>query len=698
MLLNFAQSPKILVPHRHIISVNALIIRGVYKNRMISQTIFGGISGFQAWFGGAGLAEKGSYMRKIESKVHALSTDLGRFQSERWSLPRCFIVHARLAPEIRKVIRQINAALAGNFHLDADIDFGADESARGKALAALEEASFVICILDDLPPNVVFEYGYAKALRKPCVRMVRQGATVSIYKHFLQDGQREAPGLSPFDFDKHYSDTRDLILCSYDHTDTDAPKKILVEELAKKDAHGKSMGREIIETWAAMLEEKLANSGNFKPLIDFILAKARSVELGKPLFARERRKRFAALLKQGYERSPSGARKRVAVRGRELPDAAIEALLNLADKPRLSLVRKFLRLKRFLNDRRLLFAECMAVMKIARSEGFKNAVLNREAEKLGKSFARKWPEAAEMHHELGTFLAGLGRPEEAEKHLREALRINPILADAHSDYAFLLKQQNRLTEAEEHCKEAMCIEPDHVDAHCHYAIVLEEQNRIDEAVEYYRGALQINPGVVDIHYNYAVLVGKQKRPEEAEEHYRETLRLKPDHGEANYYYAILLGEQQRFEEAERHYRKALKSAAANAEMHNNYAALLLDQERLAEAEKQWRLALKLNPDFARAHYNYAILLARQGKTQAAESHYEETLRINPADAEAHSDYAIFLTEQNQLEKAAHHCTEAAKLRAEPTLDESPAIAVTANGVADEIAAFELLPIPKRSSV
>src|SRR5437016_5071313 len=89
--------------------------------------------------------------------------DLSRFEGNRWNLPRCFIIHAWSPPGIQHVIQSIRTALEGNFHVDVDLDFGADDSIREKALAAIDQAAFVICILDDLVPNVVFEYGYAKA-------------------------------------------------------------------------------------------------------------------------------------------------------------------------------------------------------------------------------------------------------------------------------------------------------------------------------------------------------------------------------------------------------------------------------------------------------------------------------------------------------------------------------------------------------
>ncbi|MDB6108486.1 MAG: hypothetical protein JWR69_236 [Pedosphaera sp.] len=346
-------------------------------------------------------------MRQMKTPKKSLNSrvwDLNRFAGDHGYLPRCFIIHARLAPEIRKVIRWIKAALSDNFHVDADMDFGPEESARGRALAALEEASFVLCILDDLPPNVVFEYGYAKALKKPCLRMIRQGATVSLFKHFLQEGQPAGPDKPLFDFDKHFGDARDLILRSYDHADAEAPKKLLVEELERPDQTGKTLGRLIIEHWVGLLKENLANSGNFAPWCNFISIKARSIEPGKPLFGPLRQKEFFKLLHQGFQQRPGGAAKRPAKKGRELPDTAIAAMASLPDNSRLALTRKFLRLKPYAQDCRLLFAECLTVLKVARAAEFQDASMNKEAETLCKAFLRKWPDTPQIHYHLGALL------------------------------------------------------------------------------------------------------------------------------------------------------------------------------------------------------------------------------------------------------------------------------------------------------
>src|SRR5438034_9560666 len=102
-------------------------------------------------------------------------------------------------------------------------------------------------------------------------------------------------------------------------------------------------------------------------------AKAKLIETGKPLLGPVRQKEFFKLLHRGVQQRPGGAIKRSTGEGREFPDAAIAALASLPDKSRLALTRKFLRLKHYAQDCRLLFGECLAVLKLARAADSKDA-------------------------------------------------------------------------------------------------------------------------------------------------------------------------------------------------------------------------------------------------------------------------------------------------------------------------------------
>ncbi|MDB6016777.1 MAG: transrane and repeat-containing protein 1-like [Pedosphaera sp.] len=550
--------------------------------------------------------------------------DLSRFEGNRWNLPRCFIIHAWSPSGIKHVIQHIRTALEGNFHVDVDLDFGADESIREKALAAIEEASLVICILDDLAPNVTFEYGCAKALKKPCIRMVRNGAVVNVLKYFPKDKQPLGVQNPLLDCNTHFSDVRDLVHCPYDHEDPEAAKKLLMQEFAKIGSSGKSLARHIIETWVALMKEGFGKAGDFEPLFDYIL-RTKTIELGKPLFATQRQKKFSELLVKGFKSKTSRNKAVDAPKSEELPDATVEAISDLPPEAQLSVIRKLTRT--YPNDERLLFAECLCLIKISERLAYRDESKNNEAKSLCESFLKKFPDAYAGYYNFGLLLSHLKRLDEAEQYFREALRINPGLEVAHNNYANLLKLLQRPEEAERH----------------------------------YREAIQINPENAAAHYNYANLVSELQRLEEAERHYQEAVRIRPEYADAHYNFAVLLQKLERWDEAERHYQEAVRIDPEDLYIQFGYAVLLQKLERWDEAEQHYLEVLRISPEDADTHYNYAILLQKLERWDKAEWHYREALRISAKEPHFHGGFALFLEAQGRNDEARHHFEEAERL-------------------------------------
>jgi len=578
-------------------------------------------------------------------RAAASETDLSRFQEGGWDLPRCFIIHAWSPPAIRLVISQIKTTLKDNFHVIVDLDFGAGESIRKQALEGIRDAALVVAIMDDLRPNVVFELGYALALKKPCIPLVRKGAVVNVRDYFPED-QREGVENPALDIDAHFSDLKDLKWCHYDHEDPASPGAVIKKELDNKGADGRSLGRRALETWVAVLRRAYEPKGKcFDELYEYILKS--TVTLGKPLFATRRKTRFNELLTKGAvcrAKKTPGKAKPVP-----LPDAVIEAAADLPHEARLDLLQTLL--WSYPNDQRLHFSECYTVAMLAKETGYKDAPRCGEALRLHEEFLDKWPEDADAHNNYANLLKDLNCREEAEAHYREALRIRPEDAEVHYNYANLLSDLNRPKEAEEHYREALRISPEIAEAHNNYANLLKDLNRPEEAEAHYREALRIRPEFAEAHNNYAILLSDLKRHEEAEEHYREALRITPDYAEAHYNYAILLKNLNRPKEAEAHFREALRIRPEYAEAHNNYAVLLKTLNRRGEAEEHYREALRIRPEDAKAHNNYANLLKDLNRPEEAEEHYREALRIRPDYAEAWANLGLLFQDLGRTVEA-----------------------------------------------
>ena len=566
--------------------------------------------------------DSGGAMKKSKTReTSASETDLSRFQEGRWDLPRCFIIHAWSPPAIRLVISQIKTALKDNFHVIVDLDFGAGESIRKQALEGIHDAALVVAIMDDLRPNVVFELGYALALAKPCIPLVRNGAVVNVRDYFPED-EREGVTNPALDMNAHFSDLKDLKWCPYDHENPASPGAVIAIELDKRGADGQTLGRRAIETWVDVLRRAYEPQGKcFDALYEYI--QGSTVKLGKPLFATRRKTRFIELFTKGAlcrtKRVPGGTKPS------PLPNAVIEAASDLPHQARRGLLQRLL--KSYPDDPRLQFSACYTVARLAEETGYKDAARCGEALQLHEEFLEKWPEFAEAHNNYALLLQKLNRPEEAEDHFREALRITPEDAEVHNNYAILLAKLNRPTEAEEHYCEALRITPEDAEVHNNYAILLKNLNRPAEAEAHYREALRITPEDAKAHYNYANLLSDLNRPEEAEAHYREVLRITPEDAKAHNNYAILLKSLKRPEEAEAHYREVLRITPEYAKAHNNYAILLADLNRPAEAEKHYREALRIRPEYAEAWANLGRLFQNLGRTAEARKAYERALSL-----------------------------------------------------------------------
>ncbi|MGB3087484.1 MAG: tetratricopeptide repeat protein, partial [Phycisphaerae bacterium] len=364
-------------------------------------------------------------MSKKTAPQQETKVDFARLQGGQWDLPRCFVIHAWSPPGIRHVITHIRNALKDNFHVRADLDF-TGESIREQVLAAIEDAALVICILDDLRPNIPFELGYAYALGKPCVLMVREGAQVNVRDYYPED-QREGKENPALNVDAHFSDIKDLLLVEYDHEKPEAPARLLAEELKKTGSEGKTLSRRVLEAWVGVWKHRFgAPDGCFDTLFDFIL-KSRIV-IDKPLFATKRKKRFGELLKDGLACATKKKKPKVG-RPAPLQSQVIEAAMDLPRGARLPFIERLL--KTYKRDLRLLFAQAYTVAMLVKAGGYKDQTLCGRALQLHKELVAEWPEAAEARNNYANLLGDLNRPEEAEAHYQEALRINPDLAEAH---------------------------------------------------------------------------------------------------------------------------------------------------------------------------------------------------------------------------------------------------------------------------
>ncbi|MFC1813467.1 tetratricopeptide repeat protein [Thermodesulfobacteriota bacterium] len=259
------------------------------------------------------------------------------------------------------------------------------------------------------------------------------------------------------------------------------------------------------------------------------------------------------------------------------------------------------------------------------------------------------PDHAKAHNNLGIVLQKLGRIDESIRHYSKALEINPDYAEAHNNLGTALAEQGRLDDAIRHYSEALLPRPDYAKAHNNMGSALEKQGRIDEAVEHYLQALRIVPDFEEAHYNLGFALEKQGRIDEAVEHYLQALRIKPDYADAHINLGNALGKQGRTDEAVEHYFLALRIKPDIPEAYYNIGLILLRTGDIEEAISRFREAVRIKPDYVEAYNNLGVALYRAGNIEDAISRFREAVRIRPDYVAARSNLekVLAIRQQNQ---------------------------------------------------
>ncbi|HYV26833.1 MAG TPA: tetratricopeptide repeat protein, partial [Candidatus Eisenbacteria bacterium] len=97
------------------------------------------------------------------------------------------------------------------------------------------------------------------------------------------------------------------------------------------------------------------------------------------------------------------------------------------------------------------------------------------------------------YNNLGYYLSGKDKIEEAMENYRRALEINPNYEDARNNLGFALAGLKKPAEAIVQYEMALRIRPEHVEVHNNLGNALSEIGKIDEAIQHYRFVLERKP-------------------------------------------------------------------------------------------------------------------------------------------------------------------------------------------------------------
>jgi tetratricopeptide (TPR) repeat protein len=103
------------------------------------------------------------------------------------------------------------------------------DSQYGQLIEYLNTSSFAIVILDGFRPNVLFELGILKGLKKPCIVLLEKNATVDVASYYAESKSEKSDN-PKIDIDKHFSDVKDRYYVIYDRNNHKELRKTLEEQ------------------------------------------------------------------------------------------------------------------------------------------------------------------------------------------------------------------------------------------------------------------------------------------------------------------------------------------------------------------------------------------------------------------------------------------------------------------------------------
>ncbi len=217
--------------------------------------------------------------------------------------------------------------------------------------------------------------------------------------------------------------------------------------------------------------------------------------------------------------------------------------------------------------------------------------------------ARKAPDNARAHQELGGALLRAGRLAEALAAYETALRLKPDYPKGRNNYASALCEAGRWAEAAAQYERAVRQLPDMPEPIYGYGNALMQLGRLDGAIASYERAIQLAPNFYPAHNNLANIFAGQGRNAEALAHYDAAIASQPAFPDGYVNSANLLARLNRFDEAIARYERGLRLNPGNLDARANLGTLYIATGQRAEGLRELRAVLRMAPDHPVARQN-----------------------------------------------------------------------------------------------
>ena len=262
-----------------------------------------------------------------------------------------------------------------------------------------------------------------------------------------------------------------------------------------------------------------------------------------------------------------------------------------------------------------------------------------------------------VYQELyGMVLAGLGKNEEAERHLRRAVEIQPQQPDFHYNLAqFLLGRQEEsglhpfdprarrlIEDAATALKRVLEISPGNVEARMSLARSYNNLNFSEMALKEYSTVASGEPNRPWLSFQMGMLHSHLSNPVNAAAAFRREIALYPGHARARLELAGILLQQGTAEEAKRQLSRA-EPGIEDSLKHRVYFLLAKAHRNLGSTEDALaavRKSIDLCPSFIAPNYLLAQLYREAGELDLARRALERVERLRSQDSSSADPFAF----------------------------------------------------------
>lgn len=187
--------------------------------------------------------------------------------------------------------------------------------------------------------------------------------------------------------------------------------------------------------------------------------------------------------------------------------------------------------KRFaLKNRHIIAPLAVAVISLGIVTFLRNSVWESKLS-LTTDIAKKSPNKARSHTNLGIAYAEGGQTGEAISEFKEALRLEPGQPLILINLAVLYHRQGNIAESIMEFKKTLNLDQDNKEAHNYLGKIYMQSGQIDEAIQEFKEVSRIDPGDPENHNNLGVAYHQKGLTDEAIKEYLEALRDQPEKAE-----------------------------------------------------------------------------------------------------------------------------------------------------------------------